>query len=120
LALLGCLVVIGSAFWLPEGPWSRLLIGSGATLLLCLAVMALEQTVLLRPGLRWIAGLGGASMAIYLSHTIFSAAARIGLQQVGVTDVAVHMVVGTLVGLLCPVVLYGVARRWGLTAKLGF
>jgi fucose 4-O-acetylase-like acetyltransferase len=119
LAFLGCLVVIASAFYLPDAPWARLVIGSSATLLLCFTVMALEQPVLSRPALRWVAGLGTASLAIYVSHTIFSAAARIALLQAGVTDIVVHMVVGTLVGLLCPAVLYGTARRVGLSAKLG-
>lgn len=120
LALLGCVVAIGSAFWLPEGPVSRLVIGSGATLLLCLTVMALEQPLLSRPGMRWIAALGTASLAIYVAHTIFSAAARIALLQAGVADIAVHMVVGTLAGLLGPAALYAAARRWGLSATLGF
>lgn len=53
-----------------------------------------------------------------VSHTIFSAAARIALLQAGITDVVVH--IGTLVGLLCPAVLYGTARRVGLSGKLGF
>jgi peptidoglycan/LPS O-acetylase OafA/YrhL len=120
LAFLGCLVAIGSAFYLPGAPWVRVIIGSSATLLLCLTVMALEQPVLSRPPLRWIAGLGTASLAIYVSHRIFSAAARIALQQAGITDVVVHMGIGTLVGLLCPAALYLAARHMGWASRLGF
>lgn len=120
VALLGCLAAIGSVFWLPEANWARLAIGSTAALLLCLTVMALERPLLSRPALRWIAALGRASLAIYVAHTIFSAAARIALLRAGVADVAVQMAVGTLAGLLGPTALYVAALRWGLSARLGF
>lgn len=64
--------------------------------------------------------LGLASMAIYVAHVIFSAGFRIGLVGLGVRDPAVHVVLGTLVGIVCPYALYVIARRWKLTRWLGF
>lgn len=82
--------------------------------------MALERPVFARPALLWVGGLGVASLAIYVSHTIFSAAARIVLLKVGIVDVWVHLGVGTLVGLVFPVALYLVTRRAGIAGWLGF
>ena len=120
LAFVACLGAIAFAVCLPGSNWMRLLIGGGATLLLCTTVMALERPVLSQPKLRWIGWLGTASLAIYVSHTIFSAAARIVLLKTGVTDVWVQLGVGTFVGLACPAALYIAARRMGIAGKLGF
>ena len=69
---------------------------------------------------RWFAVLGQASMAIFLAHTIFSAALREVLLKLGVTDGVLHVVSGTLIGLAAPLVLYVLARRFGWTRRLGF
>lgn len=120
LAFAAFLAVVAAAFSLPPANWARLVVGGGATLLLCLTVMALERPVFARPALLWVGGLGVASLAIYVSHTIFSAAARIVLLKVGIVDVWVHLGVGTLVGLVFPVALYLVTRRAGIAGWLGF
>lgn len=67
-------------------------------------------------GLRY---LGQASMAIYLTHTIFSAALRFGLTGMDVTAVTVHLVLATAVGVLCPLAVLWLARRLGITRFLG-
>jgi fucose 4-O-acetylase-like acetyltransferase len=119
VAFVAFLAVVAAAFVLPDRKWAGLVVGGGATLLLCLTVMALEAPVFARPAFRWVGGLGVASLAIYVSHTIFSAAARIVLVKAGVVDLWLHMGVGTLVGLVCPVALFLAARRAGVAGKLG-
>lgn len=74
-----------------------------------LAVMALS--VLLartRAASRVLVYLGRRSMPIFLAHTMALAATRIVLTRLGVDDVLVHAVVGTLVGILGAVVLWRV------------
>ena len=95
------------------------MVGAGATLSLCLTLMALERPVFARPAFRWVAELGVASLAIYVAHPIFSAAARIVLMKVGIIDLWVHMTVGTLAGLVLPLALYIVARRFRFAGWLG-
>ena len=63
--------------------------------------------------------LGAASMAIYLGHTIFSAAFREVLLVSGIDDTGVHLAIGVAVGLVGPVVLLAAARWFGLAQLLG-
>lgn len=63
--------------------------------------------------------MGGASMAIYQIHTIFSAGLREVLLVLGVQDVALHMALGTLIGVIMPLVILELARRTGTTRLLG-
>jgi hypothetical protein len=58
-------------------------------------------------------------MGIYLSHTIFSAAARIALLPV-TTDLWVHLVVGVVAGIMGPLGIYAVLQRHGRPAWIGF
>ena len=67
--------------------------------------------------LRW---LGQASMAIYLSHTIFSAGLREVLLSVGMTNAGIVIALTTMIGILVPVALYWVARSNWLGRVLGF
>lgn len=74
-----------------------------------LAVMALS--ILLartRVAGRVLVYLGRRSMPIFLAHTMALAATRIGLTRLGVDDVLVQAVVGTLVGVLGSVLLWRV------------
>lgn len=63
--------------------------------------------------------LGVASMTIYLAHTIFSAAFREALLSFGVTNAPVHIVVGTVAGIVGPLALLALARRFGIARALG-
>lgn len=63
--------------------------------------------------------LGVMSLIIFLAHTIFTAAFRIGFVSVGVTDLWVHLSIGTLVGVVGPIVLYHGLRRLGVTKWFG-
>lgn len=70
--------------------------------------------------LRFLRMLGQASMAIYLTHTAFSAALRIVLLKIGVSDLTVILIATTVVGVLAPLGVLGVARRTQTAKLLGF
>lgn len=64
--------------------------------------------------------LGRHSMAVFLAHTAFSAAMRIVLLKTGISDPNLHLLLGTVVGLLGPVALALFAQRLRVTRLLGF
>jgi fucose 4-O-acetylase-like acetyltransferase len=60
---------------------------------------------------RW----GEASLAIFVAHTLVSAAVRIGLSRVlGLQNVALHLLLGSVLGLCLPWALYAASRRFQL------
>ncbi len=71
------------------------------------------------PATHWLSLLGVASMAIYLGHTLFSATVREALLFFGETNWALHLMFGTLAGLVGPLLLLWVARRTGTARLLG-
>ncbi|UWR34016.1 acyltransferase [Sulfitobacter sp. W027] len=94
--------------------------GHALAILLCLSV-ALSGASDWRPLIwgQWLQRIGSASLAIYVMHTIFSAAVREVLLMTGVTDVAVHLVVGTAVGLGLPYLAYRGVRGQPVQVMLG-
>lgn len=70
-------------------------------------------------GLRLLAYLGLSSMGIYLAHTIFSAGTRAVLGRL-TQDLTLHMILGTLAGIIGPLILYAVIRRVGRPSWIGF
>lgn len=59
-----------------------------------------------------LAELGRSSLAIYVAHTIISAAVRIALQQLLHDEEPIsHLVLGTVLGLLVPVLLLRASKR---------
>jgi fucose 4-O-acetylase-like acetyltransferase len=54
---------------------------------------------------------GEASLEIYVAHTLASAGFRIALSQLGITNVTVHLIGGTLVGIVFPLALLHLARK---------
>ncbi len=71
------------------------------------------------PPLRLLAYLGLCSMGIYLAHTIFSAGIRAALGRF-TTDLTLHMIAGTLIGIIGPLIIYAIIRRVGRPAWIGF
>lgn len=69
--------------------------------------------------LRLLAYLGLCSMGIYLAHTIFSAGTRAVLTRL-TQDLAPHMLLGTLAGIIGPLLIYAVIRRVGRPSWIGF
>jgi fucose 4-O-acetylase-like acetyltransferase len=84
-----------------------------ATASIC-AVVALSM-VSARYRLTWLSTLGVGSMAIYLMHILAASGTRIILvKALGLSDVAVHLVVGTCAGLLAPLlVIRLLPAAWG-------
>lgn len=66
-----------------------------------------------------VAALGRHSLEIFLAHIVVASGTRIVLLQLGVTDVLVHLVGGTLLGLLVPLALVRLTERWGWTWVFG-
>ena len=99
--------------------------GIKVSVLHSLALVAVGWVFLLgalRPSafLRLACVLGQGSMAIYLTHTIFSAAQRIVMLKLGLDSLPLVLLATTAVGLILPLVFLAVARRVRLTKLLGF
>lgn len=58
-----------------------------------------------------LAYVGEHSLEIFLAHIIFAAGARIVLVKAGFTGLPIHLLVGSLAGLLAPLVLSALATR---------
>jgi peptidoglycan/LPS O-acetylase OafA/YrhL len=114
------LLVEAFAAELGKSPAVALAVGASATLLLGFALMALERWDRAARALEPLRAVGAASMAIYLAHVIFASGLRVGLTAAGVTDLWVHAMFGTLIGVLGPLALFLAARRSGATRLLGF
>jgi fucose 4-O-acetylase-like acetyltransferase len=90
-------------------------------------VLACAALVMIRATATWASGplprllayLGAASMGIYLAHTIFSAGTRAALARV-TDDISLHMILGTLAGIIGPLVIYSTIRRVGRPQWIGF
>lgn len=118
LALVAFAVLQTASFSLPETLLTRQLLG----VVLSLAVLAMVQAACARgsgPAFRLLAFLGISSLGIYLAHTIFSAGIRAVLSRF-TTDLTVHMIAGTLAGIIGPLILYVLIRRFGRPAWIGF
>lgn len=116
-ALLGPLTVLFVAGqWGFHGPLG-LVHTVGDVRLLALAAVSMAWVVVVcmvldRPTFAWLARLGTWSMPIYLAHTLASSGTRIALSKVlQVQHLPTHLVLGTAVGLLAPVVLVWLAPR---------
>lgn len=106
------------SFQLPHTLLPRQLLGIG------LSLAALAMIHILAAGrqsapLRLLAWLGLASMGIYLAHTIFSAGTRAVLARF-TPDLTLHMILGTLAGIIGPLLIYALIRRIGRPAWIGF
>jgi fucose 4-O-acetylase-like acetyltransferase len=89
-----------------------------ATLGFCAAVYGLSPLVPARP-MAAAAYLGTVSMAIYVMHIIPEAATRLALLRFGVDQVLVHLAMGTLVGIVVPVLAYEALKRLGFLRLFG-
>lgn len=106
------------SFWLPPSLLTAQILG----ILLALAFLAVVQAVSARgTPTAWplLAFLGVSSMGIYLAHTIFSAGTRAVLGRF-TQDLAAHMILGTLAGIVGPLVIYTIIRRIDRPSWIGF
>lgn len=115
-AALGAVVLFAAVLYgLPTVPLSL-----GLVLFLWVIVAFLDKGNARAPRLiSALRYLGQASMAIYLTHTIFSAALRFWLSGMDINAVLLHLVLATTVGVLCPLGVLWSARRLGITRFLG-
>lgn len=106
------------SFQVPHVLLTRQLFGIALALLALTMIYTLpadHQT----PAARLLAWLGVSSMGIYLAHTIFSAGTRAALGRL-TQDLTLHMILGTLAGIIGPLVIYAIIRRIGRPSWIGF
>jgi fucose 4-O-acetylase-like acetyltransferase len=107
-----------ASFHMPESLLTRQVLG----IVLSLAFLALVRVACLSgtgASLRLLAFLGVSSMGIYLAHTIFSAGIRAVLGRF-TSDLTLHMIAGTLIGIIGPLIIYAIIRRVGRPSWIGF
>lgn len=84
-----------------------------ATCVGVLAVFALSALLSrLRRVAGWLAYVGVHSLEIFLAHTLATASIRIALSKAGLADPAVHLVLGTVMGVVVPLVVWAATRRY--------
>ncbi|MBC8293580.1 MAG: acyltransferase [Proteobacteria bacterium] len=90
------------------------LLGIAAAVAVC-AVAARGRTA------PWLATLGRYSLAIYMTHLFATAGTRIVMQQVlGVDSVAMHVLAGTMAGIVFPLTICFLSRSLGVGLLMGF
>jgi fucose 4-O-acetylase-like acetyltransferase len=104
----------------PDPPTpANVALGVVASVVGVLAVLVLAA--LLAPGAagRGLAYLGERSLPIFLAHIIFASGTRIVLEKAGLEGLAVHLVLGTLAGIVGSLLLYAASRALGWTWLFG-
>lgn len=119
IAIVG-IVVFFISFWqgdLVKGFAGETIVGLLRAVLGVATVIAVSM--LLQTRALWLATIGTASMAIYVMHTIFSASLRIFLTAAGVQAPTLSLVVCTAIGLIVPLGVWAMAKRFGWLTWLG-
>jgi uncharacterized membrane protein YcfT len=109
-AILGYGIVAASVFRALEGPplWDLAVTLCGIAASVALAVLLGRAD-----GVNFIRVMGVYSLEIYVAHTIASAGIRIALQKVlRVEDVTTHILIGTVGGIILPLFLARLCRRY--------
>ena len=68
---------------------------------------------------RVLTGLGVMSMTIYILHVLAATSARIALKRFGLTHLTEELVIGTIAGIVLPVIAHVVLKRTKLLTPLG-
>lgn len=106
--------------------YSGLIYEDKGVLLLCVSSISLLAIVsiserLSRLGLSWLGYVGGASMAIYLMHILAGSGVRVLLNKIfGIDSVALHLVVGTMFGILIPLLVLEFIKRYKIPYLFSF
>lgn len=79
---------------------------------------ACVTAMLVLPRLHWLSWLGAFSLTIYLYHILVTSGARRALQAIDIESSVVHLLLGTALGILLPVLLQVIASRWQVTRLL--
>jgi fucose 4-O-acetylase-like acetyltransferase len=110
-------IVAFALTYMDEALWpDRMLVVARAVLGI---VATVSVAMLCAPWSRWLALLGTASMAIYVLHTIFSAGLRMALHAVGYSNNLFALMLGTLIGIAGPLLVWATARHYRLLPWLG-
>lgn len=116
----GAALLFAIGLYDPGDHWASLLRSLALTALLCLALAWADRNAAEPgPAIAVLRRLGYHSLAIFLAHTIFSAAFRIGMLKAGIDSLALHLVVATAVGLVGPLMLLHLSRKLRITGVLG-
>jgi fucose 4-O-acetylase-like acetyltransferase len=95
-----------------NAPVEILLIG-----IISVAFVIVVSQKLCQLNLQWLAYLGQNSMIIYLMHILAGSGCRVVLQKIlGVSDTAIHLAAGTVVGLIIPLLVFWLFNRVGFVA----
>lgn len=69
--------------------------------------------------LGWISYIGASSMTIYLMHILAGSGTRVMLNKImGISSSTAHLLIGTLVGIIAPLVAQAIIKRYNLTFLL--
>lgn len=79
---------------------------------------ACVTAMLVLPRLHRLSWLGAFSLTIYLYHILVTSGARRALQAINIESSVVHLLLGTALGILLPVLLQVIASRWQVTRLL--
>ncbi len=117
--------VLGVCFGVLIALWPNIELGAVATLAVQIVLTGIF--VLVFAYVQWGSGrltkglivLGVFSLPIYLAHTIFSALTRGILLDLSVTSFWVHLSLGTLFGVVGPLLMALLAKRFNLSRVLG-
>jgi len=105
--------------WGPADAWHAPVLSFALGASGCLGTILLASLIGGAPG-RGLAALGSASMAIYVMHVIFAAAARVVLKRLGVPLESLTMLGSVcLVGVAVPYVAWRISTMLGLSVALG-
>ena len=78
---------------------------------LIIGTVACTAMLLAKAESKWLSTIGNYSYAIYLFHVFFTAASRIGLTKVGISNIWLLFLAGTSAGLIGPIVIELIAQR---------
>jgi len=67
-----------------------------------------------------LAAIGRLTMPIYLTHILFTAATRLALVKLGVDTLMPHVILGTVIGVIGPLLCVWAANRLQLSTLIGF
>jgi NADH:ubiquinone oxidoreductase subunit 4 (subunit M) len=79
-----------------------------------------QQSGFLRKLMNIFATLGLLSMPISLAHPIFSSFAREVLVLLGITSISIQFVIGTILGVVCSLLMYHLSVKLKLNVLFGF
>jgi len=109
------LLIVPPALYAHEFVWAPLF-----SIAVCLPLFTKIRWVSSFSFMRFFSRLGTASMAIYLCHTIFSAATREGLLLLGINNLTTHLLAGTATGIVLSHIIYLISWRLSMARILGF